>query len=79
MKSEGFEEMPKTPRCDNCKHSGFSMFIYIDSPKPVFVCNQCNNRWTYGYDGGEYAKFLKEKQRNKKSHEPDFIFNMQEK
>jgi hypothetical protein len=60
-----------------CKICQSSDIIMVEKPeestKPLFICRSCNDHFTYGYDGGEYADYVRNRELNKKDHEK-FVF-----
>ncbi len=45
---------PRKRTCPACRSGGF-LTIKAGDGRPLFVCTQCDHRWTCGADGGEYA------------------------
>lgn len=39
--------------CPKCRHPGFYKTIEDDG-RPGFICDKCQNHWSYGKDGGKY-------------------------
>lgn len=48
--------------CPVCHHPDYVMEPIIpgETTKPTFTCRRCNHFWSYGYDGGQYARLAGE-------------------
>lgn len=45
----------EVPRCPKCHTGGYRQTEARDG-RPEFECGVCGHIWTYGKDGGKYAK-----------------------
>jgi len=61
--------------CAVCQSPDYKMLKNesFEGARPIFECGQCENRWTYGNDGGKYAELASETLANNDSQPPSNV------